>query len=188
MRRCLRAQVALGWGGEWSWRRAACAASKQRGCLGMCWLSAGTFGSAGRQSGRALEWRHWRRCAVGAGLVTGGLFPRRPLAVVSSIAPELMTWALEARRGGDASSGREPGAGIAWAAGWQARRCGDRAGAGAVGGDGESFTTGLLAATKIPAVIDADALNILAGKPGAAGETGQGTHAGADAASGEMGG
>ena len=45
------------------------------------------------------------------------------------------------------------------------------------------FVTGLLAATKIPAVIDADALNILAAKPVLLAKLAKGAHAGAHAAS-----
>jgi NAD(P)H-hydrate epimerase len=98
----------------------------------------------------------------GAGLVTAAV-PATALPVVASLVPELMTWPLDATPAGQISE--------------------KNLASGAIGpliegktvlaigpGLGQSpqtvkFTTGLLSSTQIPAVIDADALNILAAKP-----------------------
>ena len=99
---------------------------------------------------------------VGAGLVTAAV-PAPALAVVSSVAPELMTWALEASAAGCISDENlAPDRVAALMAGKTVLAIGPGLGQSA---ETVKFTTGLLSATKIPAVIDADALNILAAKP-----------------------
>jgi len=132
-----------------------------KGLFGHVLVVGGTFGSAGGKAG-ALSMAALAALRVGAGLVTAAV-PAPALGVVSSIAPELMTWPLEASAAGSISDEN-----------FAPERV-ERLMAGktvlAIGpGIGQSpetvkFVTGLLAATKIPAVIDADALNILAGKP-----------------------
>jgi NAD(P)H-hydrate epimerase len=99
---------------------------------------------------------------VGAGLVTAAV-PAPALAVVSAIAPELMTWPLEANAAGSISDvNLAPDRVEALMAGKTVLAIGPGLGQSP---ETVKFTTGLLAATKIPAVIDADALNILAAKP-----------------------
>jgi NAD(P)H-hydrate epimerase len=99
---------------------------------------------------------------AGAGLVTAAV-PAPVLPLVAAIAPELMTWPLVANAKGQISAENlAPEALAALTAGKTVLAIGP--------GLGQSpetiqFVTSLLAATKIPAVIDADALNILASKP-----------------------
>jgi NAD(P)H-hydrate epimerase len=98
----------------------------------------------------------------GAGLVTAAV-PAAVLAQVSAIAPELMTWPLTTGlAGGISSENLTPEAVAALMTGMTVLAIGPGIGQAA---ETVKFVTGLLAATKIPAVIDADALNILAAKP-----------------------
>ena len=100
---------------------------------------------------------------------------------MAAVAPELMTWPLAATAAGSiAAENLAPEVLAALTAGKTVLAIGP--------GMGQSpetvkFTTGLLSATKIPAVIDADALNILAAKPVLLAKLAEGTHAGAHAAS-----
>jgi NAD(P)H-hydrate epimerase len=99
---------------------------------------------------------------VGAGLVTAAV-PAPALAVVSAVAPELMTWPLAASASGSISDENLAAERVAaLMAGKTVLAIGP--GIGQLP-ETVKFVTGLLAATKIPAVIDADALNILAAKP-----------------------
>ena len=96
-----------------------------------------------------------------------------------------MTWPLAATAAGQiAAENLAPEALAALMAGKTVLAIGPGMGQAA---ETAKFVTGLLAATKIPAVIDADALNILAAQAGAAGQAGEGADAGADAASGRDG-
>jgi len=98
----------------------------------------------------------------GAGLVTAAV-PAAVLPLVAAVAPELMTWPLAAgRAGGISTKSLAPKALAALMAGKTVLAIGPGLGQSA---DTVKFVTDLLAATKIPAVIDADALNILAAKP-----------------------
>jgi NAD(P)H-hydrate epimerase len=98
----------------------------------------------------------------GAGLVTAAI-PAAVLAQVSAVAPELMTWPLIAGpAGGISAENLTPEALASLMVGMTVLAIGPGIGQNA---ETVKFVTGLLAATKIPAVIDADALNILAGKP-----------------------
>jgi hydroxyethylthiazole kinase-like uncharacterized protein yjeF len=98
----------------------------------------------------------------GAGLVTAAV-PAAVLPLVAAVAPELMTWPLAAgRAGGISAKSLAPKALAALMTGKTVLAIGPGLGQSA---DTVKFVTGLLAATKIPAVIDADALNILAAKP-----------------------
>jgi hydroxyethylthiazole kinase-like uncharacterized protein yjeF len=99
---------------------------------------------------------------VGAGLVTAAV-PAPALAVVSSHAPELMTWPLKANGAGQASPDNlAPEHVAAFTKGMTVLAIGPGLGQSS---DAARFCIGLLEATSIPAVIDADALNILAKDP-----------------------
>ena len=136
-------------------------ASANKGLFGHVLVVGGTFGSAGGKAG-APSMTALGALRVGAGLVTAAV-PAPALAVVSAIAPELMTWPLEASAAGAISDGNlAPDRIEALMAGKTVLAIGPGLGQSP---ETVKFTTGLLAATKIPAVIDADALNILAAKP-----------------------
>jgi NAD(P)H-hydrate epimerase len=99
---------------------------------------------------------------VGAGLVTAAV-PEPILGLVAYIAAELMTWPLAASDEGSISAENlapELAAALTW--GKTVLAIGPGLGQSP---ETVKFTTGLLSTTKIPAVIDADALNILASKP-----------------------
>jgi NAD(P)H-hydrate epimerase len=137
------------------------ATAANKGLFGHVLVVGGTFGSAGGKAG-APSMAALAALRVGAGLVTAAV-PAPALGVVSAVAPELMTWALEASAAGCISDENlAPDRIAALMAGKTVLAIGPGLGQSA---ETVKFTTGLLAATKIPAVIDADALNILAGKP-----------------------
>jgi NAD(P)H-hydrate epimerase len=99
---------------------------------------------------------------AGAGLVTAAV-PTPALPVIASFAPELMTWPLAATRKGQIAVKNVEKKRIAeLTAGKSVLAIGPGLGQGA---EVAKFVVGLLGATKIPAVVDADALNILAAKP-----------------------
>jgi hydroxyethylthiazole kinase-like uncharacterized protein yjeF len=96
---------------------------------------------------------------AGAGLVTAAV-PTPALPVVSSFAAELMTWPLAATAEGQiAAENLERDRVAALMAGRTVLAIGPGMGQSA---ETAKFTMGLLSATNIPTVIDADALNILA--------------------------
>ena len=96
---------------------------------------------------------------VGAGLVTAAV-PAPALAVVSSHAPELMTWPLQANDAGEASpENLEADHVKALTKGMTVLAIGPGLGQS---DDCARFCIGLLEATDMPVVIDADGLNILA--------------------------
>jgi NAD(P)H-hydrate epimerase len=98
----------------------------------------------------------------GAGLVTAAV-PAAVLAQVSAVAPELMTHPLPTGdAGGISDRSLTPSALAELLEHKTVLAIGPGLGQAA---ETVKFVTGLLAATKIPAVIDADALNILAAKP-----------------------
>jgi len=121
----------------------------------------GTLGTAGGKSG-APAMAALGALRAGAGLVTAAV-PAPALPLVAYLAPELMTWPLAATPSGAISAKNlAPKTMTALMAGKTVLAIGP--------GMGQSpetvkFVTGLLSETKIPAVIDADALNILAAKP-----------------------
>ncbi|MGA8042982.1 MAG: NAD(P)H-hydrate dehydratase, partial [Terracidiphilus sp.] len=85
------------------------------------------------------------------------------LPSVAAIAPELMTWPLAATEAGHVSAeAARPKQIEALTAGKSVLAIGPGLGQSP---DAIKFVTGLLSATKMPAVLDADALNILARKP-----------------------
>jgi NAD(P)H-hydrate epimerase len=133
------------------------AAAANKGNFGHVLVVGGAVGRAGAPSMASLS-----ALRSGAGLVTAAV-PAPVLAQVAAVAPELMTWPLQATAEGCVSSdGLNPGALEALMKGITVLAIGPGIGQAA---ETVKFVTGLLAATKIPAVIDADALNILAAKP-----------------------
>jgi NAD(P)H-hydrate epimerase len=98
----------------------------------------------------------------GAGLVTAAV-PAPALPLVAAVAPELMTFPLAATQAGQIATGNlAPEILAALMAGKTVLAIGPGLGQSP---DTIKFSTGLLSATKLPAVIDADALNILAAQP-----------------------
>ncbi|MGO9336191.1 MAG: NAD(P)H-hydrate dehydratase [Terracidiphilus sp.] len=133
------------------------AAIANKGNFGHVLVVGGAVGRSGAPSMASLA-----ALRSGAGLVTAAV-PAAVLAQVSSVAPELMTYSLPAgESGGISAKSLTPSA----LAELMERKTVLAIGPG-LGQEAETvkFVTGLLAATKIPAVIDADALNILASKP-----------------------
>jgi NAD(P)H-hydrate epimerase len=137
--------------------RAPRAAAANKGNFGHVLVVGGSVGRSGASAMTALA-----ALRSGAGLVTAAVpAPVQPL--VAAVAPELMTWPLAANFSGGASpDSLNPNALTALMAGITVLAIGPGLGQSA---ETVKFVTGLLAATKIPAVIDADALNILASKP-----------------------
>ena len=137
------------------------AADANKGKFGHVLVVGGTFGSAGGKAG-APSMAALAALRVGAGLVTAAV-PAPALAVISAVAPELMTWPLAVSAAGSISDENLAAERVAaLMAGKTVLAIGP--GIGQLP-ETVKFVTGLLAATKIPAVIDADALNILAAKP-----------------------
>jgi NAD(P)H-hydrate epimerase len=151
---------------EWAGSAAALthaprSAVSNKGNFGHVLVIGGTFGSAGGKAG-APAMTSLAAMRAGAGLVTAAV-PAPALPVVGAIAPELMTWPLEASAAGHvAEENLAPDRVAALMAGKTVLAIGP-----GLGQSPESikFTTGLLSSTDLPAVIDADALNILAAKP-----------------------
>jgi len=132
-----------------------------KGNFGHVLVVGGTFGSAGGKAG-APAMAALFAMRSGAGLVTAAV-PAPALAVVASFAPELMTVPLVVTAAGQiAAKNIEKKCVAALMEGKTVLAIGPGLGQGA---ETAKFLTGLLSATKIPAVIDADALNILATKP-----------------------
>jgi NAD(P)H-hydrate epimerase len=137
------------------------AATANKGNFGHVLVVGGTLGTAGGKSG-APAMAALGALRAGAGLVTAAV-PAPALALVAAIAPELMTWPLAATSAGCiAAENLAPKIISGLTAGKSVLAVGP--------GMGQSpetvkFTIGLLSETKIPAVIDADALNILAAEP-----------------------
>ncbi|MGP8225902.1 MAG: NAD(P)H-hydrate dehydratase [Terracidiphilus sp.] len=128
-----------------------------KGNFGHVLVVGGSVGKSGAPAMAALG-----ALRAGAGLVTASV-PAPVLPLVAAIAPELMTFPLAASLAGCISAENlAPEVLAALTAGKTVLAIGP-----GLGQDPESvkFTTGLLSATTIPAVIDADALNILAAEP-----------------------
>ena len=136
------------------------AAAANKGNFGHALVVGGTFGTAGGKAG-APAMTSLAAMRGGAGLVTAAV-PAPALQVVSSFAPELMTWPLAATRAGQISAKNLGTKQIAsLIAGQTVLAIGPGLGQAP---ETAQFVGGLLAATKMPSVIDADALNILAAK------------------------
>jgi ADP-dependent NAD(P)H-hydrate dehydratase / NAD(P)H-hydrate epimerase len=137
------------------------AAAANKGNFGHVLVVGGSFGSAGGKAG-APAMAALAALRAGAGLVTAAV-PAPALPIVASFVPELMTWPLAATEAGQIAAKNLDAKQIsALTAGKTVLALGPGLGQGA---ETVKFTAGLLAATKIPAVIDADALNILATRP-----------------------
>jgi ADP-dependent NAD(P)H-hydrate dehydratase / NAD(P)H-hydrate epimerase len=131
-----------------------------KGKYGHVLVVGGTFGSAAGKAG-APAMTALGALRIGAGLVTAAV-PLPAMGVVSSIAPELMTWGLETTAAGAVGETLTQDRIEALMAGKTVLAIGP--GLGQLP-ETSRFVTELLAATKVPAVIDADALNILARTP-----------------------
>ncbi len=137
------------------------AADANKGRFGHVLAVGGAFGSAGGKSG-APAMMSLAALRSGAGLVTAAV-PAPALTAVASRIPELMTWPLDATpEGCIAASNAAPDRIAALASGKTVLAVGP--------GMGQSEQTAkflfeLLRATNMPAVLDADALNILAAHP-----------------------
>jgi NAD(P)H-hydrate epimerase len=133
-------------------------ADSNKGKFGHVLVVGGAFGSAGGKAG-APAMAALAALRVGAGLVTAAV-PAPAAPVVATIAPELMTWPMEPVPDGSiAERNLKPERLSTLLAGKTVLALGP--------GLGQSpetieFMAGLLDSTQIPAVIDADALNILA--------------------------
>jgi len=133
------------------------AAAANKGNFGHVLVVGGSVGRSGAPSMTSFA-----ALRSGAGLVTAAV-PAAVLAQVSAVAPELMTYPLPAGdSGGISEKNLTPGALAELLERKTVLAIGPGLGQAA---ETVKFVTGLLAATKIPAVIDADALNILAAKP-----------------------
>lgn len=138
------------------------AAAANKGNFGHVLVVGGTLGSAGGKAG-APAMTALAALRAGAGLVTAAV-PAPALAAVASFVPELMTWPLGATAKGEiAAKNMTPGQMEALTAGKTVLAIGPGIGQSAATAE---FTIGFLSSTELPAVIDADALNILASKPG----------------------
>jgi NAD(P)H-hydrate epimerase len=137
------------------------AAAANKGNFGHVLVVGGSYSAMGVKAG-APAMAALAALRSGAGLVTAAV-PEAVLAMVASVAPELMMWPLAAgTAAGIAHECLAPEALAGLMAGKTVLAIGPGLGQAA---ETVKFVTGLLAATKIPAVIDADALNILAAKP-----------------------
>jgi NAD(P)H-hydrate epimerase len=136
-------------------------AAANKGNFGHVLVVGGSLGSAGGKSG-APAMASLAALRAGAGLVTAAV-PAPALPPVAAVAPELMTLPLTPTPTGQiAVENLAPEVLAVLMAGKTVLAIGPGLGQSP---DTIKFTTGLLSATKIPAVIDADALNILAAKP-----------------------
>jgi len=136
-------------------------AAAHKGQFGHVLVVGGSMGTAGGKAG-APAMAALAALRAGAGLVTAAV-PAPALALVSAVAPELMTWPLAASAaGGITEENLAPEFLSALTAAKTVLAIGPGMGQSA---ETAKFVAGLLSATKIPAVIDADALNILAAKP-----------------------
>ena len=141
--------------------RAPRAGAANKGSFGHVLVVGGAFGSAGGKAG-APAMAALAAMRVGAGLVTAAV-PAPAMPVVAAVAPELMTWQLEASPAGNIAAGNlDPSRLSPLLAGKTVLALGPGLGQSP---DTIKFTTGLLSSTELPAVLDADALNILAAKP-----------------------
>jgi NAD(P)H-hydrate epimerase len=155
-------QLNLHWAGSsLALTQASRAAAANKGNFGHVLIVGGSLGSAGGKSG-APAMASLAALRAGAGLVTAAV-PAPALPLVAAVAPELMTLPLTPNQAGQiAAENLAPELLTVLMAGKTVLAIGPGLGQSA---DTIKFTTGLLSATKIPTVIDADALNILATTP-----------------------
>jgi NAD(P)H-hydrate epimerase len=132
-----------------------------KGKYGHVLVVGGTFGAVEGKAG-APAMAALGALRIGAGLVTAAV-PVAAMPVVSAIAPELMTWGLEASGAGAISDENLKSERLdALLTGKSVLAIGPGLGQTL---ETSRFISGLLSATDLPAVIDADALNILAREP-----------------------
>ena len=137
------------------------AAAANKGNFGHVLVVGGSFGWVGGKAG-APAMAAQAALRAGAGLVTAAV-PAPALPVVAAIAPELMTWPLATTDAGQIAVKNLDAAQLAAITGGKTvLAIGPGLG---MSEETAKFTAGLLAATGMPAVIDADALNVLAAKP-----------------------
>jgi hydroxyethylthiazole kinase-like uncharacterized protein yjeF len=133
------------------------AAASNKGNFGHVLVVGGSVGHGGAPCMTSLS-----ALRSGAGLVTAAV-PAVVQAQVAAAAHELMTWPLAAgAAGGISEECLAPETIAALVKGMTVLAIGPGIGQAP---ETVKYVTGLLAATRIPAVIDADALNILAAKP-----------------------
>ena len=132
-------------------------AAANKGNFGHVLVVGGSLGKSGAPAIAALA-----ALRAGAGLVTAAI-PAPVLELVAAVAPELMTWPLAATAAGQISAENlAPEQITALTTGKTVLAIGPGLGQSP---ETVKFIAGLLSATKMPAVIDADALNMLAEKP-----------------------
>ena len=137
------------------------AAAANKGNFGHVLVVGGSFGSAGGKAG-APSMTALAALRAGAGLVTAAV-PAAAMGAVGAIAPELMTWPLAATAVGSiAAENLAPERVAELIAGKTVMAIGPGLGQSA---ETAEYVVGLLKATTIPVVIDADALNVLAREP-----------------------
>jgi hydroxyethylthiazole kinase-like uncharacterized protein yjeF len=132
-------------------------ADSNKGSYGHVLVVGGSFGSAGGKAG-APTMTAMAAMRAGAGLVTAAV-PAPALPVISSYAPELMTWPLKATDAGEIAAENLTSEGLATLTkGITVLAIGPGMGQSR---DARKFQTFLLFGTKMPVVIDADGLNNL---------------------------
>ena len=158
----IASELKLHWAGSaLSLAQAPRATAANKGSFGHVLVVGGTLGTAGGRSG-APAMASLAALRAGAGLVTAAV-PAPALPLVAAAALELMTFPLAATPAGHiAADNLTPEILASLMAGKTVLAIGPGLGQCA---DTVKFTVGLLSATKIPTVIDADALNILATRP-----------------------
>jgi hydroxyethylthiazole kinase-like uncharacterized protein yjeF len=137
------------------------AEAANKGNFGHVLVVGGSFGTAGGKAG-APAMTALAALRSGAGLVTAAV-PAPALAVVAAVAPELMTWPLAATAAGQIAAENLSSAVLtALTAAKTVLAIGPGLGQAP---QTAKFVAGLLTSTEMPAVIDADALNILSASP-----------------------
>ena len=132
-----------------------------KGNFGHVLVIGGAMGTAGGKAG-APAMAAMAAMRAGSGLVTAAV-PAPALPVVAGFAPELMTQPLTATRTGEISAKNATAARLnSLLKGKTVLAVGPGLGQSA---DAAQFVAALLAQSKIPVVVDADALNLLAAKP-----------------------
>jgi len=156
-------QLKLNWAGAaHALTSAKRTADANKGRFGHVLVVGGSLGKAGGKAG-APAMTALAALRSGAGLVTAAV-PAPALPLVAAITPELMSWPLAATPVGQlAAKNSAPNTMKAITAGKTVLAVGPGMGQSA---QTAKFLGGLLAATEMPVVIDADALNMLAAEPG----------------------
>jgi NAD(P)H-hydrate epimerase len=132
-------------------------ANSNKGMYGHVLVIGGSPGKSGAPAMASLS-----AMRTGAGLVTAAVTPS-VLPLVASIAPELMTTALEVKEQGEISKENlEPKKVEALLKGIKVLAIGPGLG---MTPEASEFAIGLLTQSRLPAVADADALNAIAAKP-----------------------